>query len=113
MQFVSLARRFRNAFSGIAVAIREEQSFQIQLSVAGIVLILALALRLNATAFALLVTIIAAVLAFELMNSALERLADALIPEAHPGVRHAKDLAAGAVLVVALASIVLALLLFF
>jgi diacylglycerol kinase len=49
-----------------------------------------------------LVVAIAMVLAAECMNTALESLADAALPEPHPLVGRAKDAAAGAVLCAAL-----------
>jgi diacylglycerol kinase len=62
--------------------------------------------------WAILVLTISGVLAAELINSALEMLADATSPEHHPLVGIAKDVAAGAVLVMALGSVVVGLLLF-
>ncbi len=52
----------------------------------------------------------AAVLALELVNTALEHLADHLHPDDHPAIRMAKDCAAGAVLIAAAAAVVIGLL---
>ncbi|HEX6278072.1 MAG TPA: diacylglycerol kinase family protein [Polyangiaceae bacterium] len=54
--------------------------------------------RLNAFEWALVVTAAAAVWVAEALNTALEVLANAAVPERHPLVAEAKDLAAGAVL---------------
>ena len=51
-----------------------------------------------------LVVAIALVWIAEASNTALEALADAAVPEAHPLIRRAKDCGAGAVLVSALAA---------
>lgn len=48
----------------------------------------------------------ASVLAFELVNTALERLADRLHPEVHPAIQAAKDCAAGAVLLASTAALI-------
>jgi diacylglycerol kinase (ATP) len=48
----------------------------------------------------------------EALNTAFEFLADAASPNFHPLVRDAKDVAAGAVLITAIASIVLAAIIF-
>jgi len=45
------------------------------------------------------------VVAAELMNTAIENLADLLHPEVHPALRIVKDCAAGAVLVATLAAL--------
>jgi diacylglycerol kinase len=50
------------------------------------------------------------VLGAEAFNTALESLADAAVPEQHPLVGAAKDLAAGAVLVTAMGAAVVGLL---
>lgn len=51
---------------------------------------------------------VAGVLAAELLNTALEALADRLHPERHPEIRFAKDVAAAAVLVAALGAVAVA-----
>ncbi|CAN5448419.1 hypothetical protein BH23VER1_BH23VER1_08380 [soil metagenome] len=55
---------------------------------------------------------IALVMAAELTNTALERLADAVTDSPHPLIRIAKDCSAAAVLVVAAASALIGLLIF-
>jgi undecaprenol kinase len=49
-----------------------------------------------------------AVIAAELLNTAIERLADQIHPEPHPQVRIVKDCAAAAVLVLAVGSLCVA-----
>lgn len=53
------------------------------------------------------------VISLELLNTALEAVCDALSPSYHPGIGFAKDAAAGAVLVSAVGSVVVALIVFF
>jgi diacylglycerol kinase len=64
-----------------------------------------LVLRLSRLDWCWLVVAIALVWSAEAMNTALERLADATSPDPHPLVRDAKDAAAGAVLVLAVAAV--------
>jgi diacylglycerol kinase (ATP) len=63
--------------------------------------------EVGAVGWALLVLAMAAVWTAEALNTALELLADATSPSFHPLVGKAKDVAAGAVLVVALAAVVI------
>ena len=56
--------------------------------------------------WALIALVSGLVLAFELMNAALEKLIDRLHPERHPEIGAAKDMAAGAVLVLACAALI-------
>ena len=55
---------------------------------------------------------IAAVITAELFNTAIERLADVITTERHPGIGAAKDIAAAAVLITSLASAVVAAIIF-
>jgi diacylglycerol kinase len=74
------------------------------------VLIAAVVSRLSPLEWALVVFAIALVFAAEALNTALEHLADATVPERHPLVGAAKDLAAGAVLICALGAAVVGVL---
>jgi diacylglycerol kinase (ATP) len=104
-----LSRRlasFGNAARGLR-AVAAEPNARIQLLAAGIVLALAGWLELGRRDFALLLLAIGLVLGFEAMNTALEALADRVAPDRHPLVAKAKDVAAGAALIAALAAALL------
>jgi diacylglycerol kinase len=68
--------------------------------------------RLTSVEWAILVLAVAQVALAEAVNAALERWIDLVKPEWHSLARDAKDLAAGAVLLTVLASILLGFLLF-
>lgn len=103
-------RRLRHAVDGIAAALRSEASLRTQV-VLGLAAALVLAwLRPPAIWVALCVLAAAMVLALELVNTALEQLADRLHPELHPRIRIAKDCAAGAVLIASICAVVIGLL---
>jgi diacylglycerol kinase (ATP) len=63
--------------------------------------------------WALVAVTVAAVLAAELVNTALEQLADRLHPEQHPQIKAAKDCGAAAVLVCSIAALAVAAALLF
>ena len=67
---------------------------------------------LTAAQWGLVVLAIAAVWTAEAFNTAFELLADAVSPDFHPLVGKAKDVAAGAVLIAALGSIVIGVIVF-
>ena len=60
----------------------------------------------------MVLTCITIVICLELVNSALERLCDRLIPEKDLKVKYVKDVAAGAVLVASIFSIIIGLMVF-
>jgi diacylglycerol kinase (ATP) len=98
-------RRLRFALTGIRAAFQTEASFRVQCGFAGSALVLLLVLRPKPIWWALILLVSAAILAAELMNTALEFVTDRLHPEVHPMIARAKDCAAGAVLVLSVAAI--------
>ena len=69
-------------------------------------------LRVSLDQWAILLTMIALVFHAEIINTALEAIVDKVSPEFHPLAKVAKDCAAGAVLVTALAAVIVGLLIF-
>ena len=58
------------------------------------------------------VVVIGAVLAAEAVNSSIEALADLVSPEYNEAIKRTKDLAAGAVLIMAIAAAIVGLIIF-
>jgi undecaprenol kinase len=94
--------------AGIGHALRAERSLRTQACVLLAVLAALLWLRPEPLWWALVLLASAGVLAAELLNTALEHLADRLHPELHEQVRIAKDCAAGAVLLASLGAVAVA-----
>ena len=69
-------------------------------------------MRVSVLEWCALAIVIGLVWAAEAFNTALESIADAAVPEQHPKVRDAKDAAAGAVLVSAVAAAAVGLWIF-
>lgn len=99
-------RRLGFAFAGIRETWRRERSFRTQVAVAVLVIVALIVIRPPAIWWALVGFVIAAVLAFEIVNAALEALIDHLHPDIHPEIRIVKDMAAGAVLLVVVGAVV-------
>jgi diacylglycerol kinase len=106
----SLAASFRHALEGIVCVVREERNARIHLVAAAAVIALGLWLNLTTLEWALLVVAIALVLVGEMLNTVIEIVIDLVMPDEHPLAKDAKDVAAGAILVVSLAAAVLGLL---
>jgi undecaprenol kinase len=99
------AQRLGFAFAGIREAWAKESSFRTHVVCAALAFVLLAVVQPGLVWWALIGLVIALVIAAELINSAIERLADHLHPDLHPEIKAVKDLAAGAVLVFALASL--------
>ncbi len=109
-------KRFRNSLQyatrGLRFVARQEQSFRIQLLMAVGVLALIFVLPLATWERILLILMISAVLVLEVINSIFERISDAMKPRLSPVVKEVKDMMAGAVLITAITSIVVAVMIF-
>jgi diacylglycerol kinase (ATP) len=105
----SFADRLGFALNGLGHALRSEKSLRTQVAALVAALALLAWLRPPPVWWALVVLISSAVLAAELFNTALERLADHLHPGQHPEIRIVKDCAAAAVLVLSIGALLVAL----
>ena len=91
--------RLRFALAGVTHALRAERSLRTQMTALLLILIVLALLRPAPLWWALIILAGSAVLAAEMFNTAVERLADHLHPDLHPEIRLVKDYAAGGVLI--------------
>ena len=103
---------FGHAFRGIAVALGSEVHLRFHAAATVAALGLGLYVGLGRLEWALVALAIGAVWSAELLNTAVEALTDLVSPDYHALAGKAKDVAAGAVLVVALGALAVGLLVF-
>ncbi|MBI1192304.1 MAG: diacylglycerol kinase family protein [Bacteroidetes bacterium] len=103
-RFTERLRSFRYAGQGLLHAFRVTHNFYIHTGMAVLVVAAALWLQVSAAEAAVLALCIGAVSAAEVFNTAIEALVDLLHPEQDPRAGRVKDLAAGAVLICAVAA---------
>jgi len=101
-------RRFHErvgfALAGWRAGWRREASFRAQACIAGFALAVLLVLRPAPIWWALVAVTVSLVLALELLNSAVEAVIDLLHPGIHAEIKAAKDMLAGAVLLISAAA---------
>ncbi|MEB3232430.1 MAG: diacylglycerol kinase family protein [Leptolyngbyaceae bacterium] len=103
---------FRYAWQGVAYAFRTQRNFRIHVLIGSVAIALAFFLHLPAVEVAVLSLTIGAVMAMELLNTALESVVDLTVKQTyHELAKIAKDCAAAAVLISALVSLFVATLL--
>jgi len=102
------AARLGFALAGIRACWRTERSFRTHAICAVLAMAALLLIRPMPVWWALVGLATTMVLAFELVNSAFERLIDHLHPGMHPEIRLVKDMAAGGVLVISLGALAVA-----
>ncbi len=108
----ALLRSFRCAFAGIGWALRTQRNLRIHALATFCVISLGFAVNLSAGKWCVILGCIGLVWMAELMNSALEILCDRITTEPDEQIRRAKDAAAGAVLICAIISVIVAALVF-
>ena len=107
-----LLASFRYATVGLRTLFATGRNARIQAGAGLAAVALAAVLGLSRVEWAVLALTIAAVLSLEAVNSAIEAVVDLVTPEEHPLAKQAKDLAAGAVWLMALVSVAIGALLF-
>lgn len=106
-------RTFKNARKGMRLTIKSEQNIRIHLILGTAALILGFILGFSIVKFCILLLTIAAVISAEMMNSAIEFTLDSIYHNRYSRmVGMAKDIAAGAVMVVSVMAVMIGVLLF-
>lgn len=98
------ARSFAYAGRGLICAVREEHNARLHLAAAVLVTALGITLQFTAAEWARIIFAVALVFIAELLNTALEHLCDVISPDPNASIGKAKDIAAAAVLIAAVAA---------
>lgn len=101
-------KSFLNAFRGVLAMIKTERNFQIEILAFLLNLFLIFYLKLTSTDAALILMASAAVLSAEIFNTAIEKICDIIQPDFDERIGFIKDIAAGAVVLIVIASIFIA-----
>ena len=107
-----LKRSFTNAFRGFCWALKTEWNFRIHLGMCAIAVMLGFALEISLFEWLALILCSALVIVSEVLNTALEYLADAVHPEVDRRVGRSKDTAAAGVMIAAVAAFVVGAIVF-
>ncbi len=107
-----LIRSFYFASRGIIEALKTERNIKIHSTVAIIVVLVGLFFSLNWLEWLFILVAIVGTITLELVNSAIERVVDLVTTEHHPLAQQAKDIAAGAVFLYAIFSIIVGIIIF-
>ena len=108
----TFAEGFFFAARGFAHAVKTELHMKIHICFAIAAIILGIIFGIDAASWLAIVICIGVVFALETLNTAIEAACDSVTHERNEHIRIAKDAAAGAVLVMAVASLVVAAIIF-
>ena len=105
--FKKQIRSFGYDWKGLRQCIGKEQNLSFHLITTIIVIGAVILFDITRTEWMIIILCIGMVVAAELFNTAIERLVDLVSPERHPIAGQVKDIAAGAVLVCAVAAAII------
>lgn len=106
------AKSFAAAFAGIWHAFKHELHMKVHLAFAVAALLACWLLQVQPWGWCVVIICIGMVFATEVLNTALENLCDKVDCEFDPLIKVAKDAAAGAVLVLAITSVIAGLIVY-
>jgi len=105
-------KSFKYAFNGLKLFFIHEHNGRVHLCAAISAIGLSFYLKLSALEWMAILGVISAVFVAEILNSAIEKLADVVSPDFHPKIKIVKDLAAAAVLVAACLALAVGVIIF-
>lgn len=97
---------FKYAFTGVFWLLKEERNLRIHCCVAFIVIVSGFVIGFSLHEWTAVLLCIGSVMSAEALNTAIEKLADYVCDEFHPMIGKVKDVAAGAVLISSIISVV-------
>lgn len=107
-----LYKSFGYAFEGIFNTIRRERNMQIHCMAACLVVIFGFFLRISKEEWITCLILFGMVMSLECVNTAMEAVVDLVTTERKPLAKKAKDAAAGAVLIAAIAAAIIGIWIF-
>jgi len=105
-------KSFSYALSGIVYAIKTQRNMKVHTIALVLVLIIGFWLELSRLEWAIVLIMAGIVIICEMLNTAIEALVDLETKEYHTLAKIAKDVAAGAVLIASILSVVIGCLIF-
>jgi diacylglycerol kinase len=105
-------KSFTYAFEGIKTLFRDEHNARIHIVAAILAIAASVFFKISVTEWCLIVLCIVLVISAEAMNSAVENITDLASPQIHPLARKAKDMAAAAVLILAVGAVIVGCIIF-
>lgn len=102
----------KNSFNGIKYVFTTQRNLKIQLVIGVIAILAGFILKISILEWTIITAIIFMVFFSELLNTVVETIVDMITIEYNENAKIAKDIAAGAVTLVSMASVIIGLLIF-
>lgn len=105
-------KSFLNALRGVFVMIKSERNFQLELLAFIVNLLLIFYLQLSKVDAVLVLMVSFGVLSAEIFNTAIEKICDFIQPDFDKRIGFIKDISAGAVILMAILSVIVGILVY-
>lgn len=105
-------KSFWNAIQGVIWMLKSERNFQIEVLALLINLFLIVYFKVTAIEATIILVVAFAVLSLEILNTCVEKICDMIQPEYDVRIKIIKDIAAGSVFLMAIASVIVGLLIY-
>lgn len=103
---------FKYAVSGLKYFVKNDHNGRIHLFAALLAIALSIYFNISKLEWIAILGVITLVIITEMINAAIEKLADVVSEEYHPKIKIVKDLVAGAVLICAFLALAIAVIIF-
>ena len=103
---------FKYAIEGIWTSFKTERNMKIHIFIMILAIIAGIILKINKSEWIICIILFAIVIGSELFNTSIETIVDMVMPEKNEKSKIAKDVSAGAVLVVAIGAAIIGLVIF-
>jgi len=107
-----LLNSFKYAFEGIFSSFKAERNMKIHIFIMIIVIIMGVIFKISKIEWIILTILFSIVISGELFNTAIETVVDIASPEKNDKAKLAKDISAGAVLVLTIGSLIIGIIIF-
>lgn len=107
-----MLKSFKFAYEGVYYFVKANNNFQFHLIATVLVVLASVFLKVSSIEASVLAICVASVLSFEIINTAVEHICDQIHPEQSSLIKQIKDMAAAAVLVMALGAFCVACFIF-
>ncbi len=108
----AMFKSFQYALTGLLTSLKIGRSIKVHYSASLCVIIVGIYFSISTVEWLVLLLIMSQVIVVEMLNSAIEFVVDLATPDYHLFAKHAKDIAAGAVLVSAMTAVVIGVMIF-
>lgn len=112
MKNKKMINSFKNAFNGMIVSFKQERNMKIHINIMFLVILLGIIFKIKMVEWIICIICFALVIGGELFNTAIEITIDIAMPNFNEKAKKAKDISAGAVLVLAIASAIIGFIIF-